>query len=334
MCIIAYKPEGVDVLTKNTLRECFRRNSDGAGFAWWDRAQATWCVKKGFMKWTDFWSAFRDMGFTKDDVYACHFRIGTSGNKDEGNCHPFPLALEYNEMRQTEFSSDRVIFHNGVVGIGDGIASDTMEHIKSYLTPLSKYIFEDDAMFEIFREYLQSNKCRWLLLTKESIFKFGTWHEDFGGAFFSNTGYKPYVAPATTHTATHTPGRWPDNRGGSWSGNAQQLQDDADKARTGKGSYVNNSGDIINNTLVSFKSISKTRALMVTKTGEVRFKDPEDAKVRAVACPTCFETRDIYDAKALGYNVGDSICLTCGAVFDDHTGEVHFFEPNVSELSA
>lgn len=337
MCIIAYKPAGVELLTKTTLQECFRRNNDGAGFAWWDFTERTWNVKKGFMKWTDFWKAFQDMGFTKKDSYACHFRIGTSGNKDGGNTHPFPLDTDYDKMRQTEFSSDNVIFHNGVVGIGDGIASDTMECIKDYLSPLSRYMFKDDALFEIFRDYLQTTKCRWLLLTKDTIFKFGTWQEDFGGAFFSNGGYKPYVANTTTSTTTAGTGhrQWPDSRGGRWSSHtAQQIQNDKETAKKGRASYVNGGGDIVNNGVVSFKNLSKVRALIVSATGEVRFKDAEDAKIRTIACPTCYETRDIYDAHALGYNMGDSICLTCGSVFDDHTGYVHFFEPNIDEVSA
>jgi glutamine phosphoribosylpyrophosphate amidotransferase len=79
MCIIVYKPKGIEMPDKDTLKECWNCNSDGAGFAVSDGEKIT--VHKGYMKFKKLYRALHLIDL-KDYDTIIHFRIGTSGLKD------------------------------------------------------------------------------------------------------------------------------------------------------------------------------------------------------------------------------------------------------------
>jgi len=51
MCIIIYHPEDTNMVSKQVLKHCWDKNSDGAGYSYWDQASKMWLVNKGFMSW-------------------------------------------------------------------------------------------------------------------------------------------------------------------------------------------------------------------------------------------------------------------------------------------
>jgi hypothetical protein len=192
MCIAIYKKAGAEVLKKKVYKRCFRANPDGAGFAWWDGYESTWHARKGFMTFKAFWKAFNRLDFLKDTDVICHFRVGTSGNRKGADCtHPFPVTLELAEMRELEFSNKQIVFHNGVIGMGVGINSDSMLGVQEYIAPLLPHI-DEPGIEDILEECLMTGKCRWLITDDDKINFYGTWVEDkdYPGYSFSNRCYE------------------------------------------------------------------------------------------------------------------------------------------------
>jgi hypothetical protein len=207
MCVIAYKPRGIKVMDKTVLESCWNSNSDGAGMAWYDHEAQMWQVRKGYMTWKKFWKAYKSQNFTDDDIVVCHFRISTSGLKDGGNTHPFPVIEDCVAMREMSYACDSILFHNGVVGRGEGDFSDTMIHIRDYIAPIVDKLGTHEKMPLIFTKLLEG-ASRWILTKGDKLWRFGnTWHDE-NGWLFSNLTFKPSTY---TYTSIYTNGKWQDN---------------------------------------------------------------------------------------------------------------------------
>ena len=194
MCIICVKPTGIEDFSTETLKYCWDKNDDGAGFAWFQPANGLWRVHKGFLKYEDFIKEYQLHKFTKDSCSIVHFRVGTAGLKDGGNTHPFPVLDDPAKMRETEFESANIAFHNGVVGKGDEILSDTIHYIRDYLFPLMA-IWEDDRVSNLIADtILTKNQSRWLICAGKFYHKYGFWYEK-DGRLYSNANYEPWVNP-------------------------------------------------------------------------------------------------------------------------------------------
>jgi len=219
MCIIAYKPHNKPVPTEETLKICWENNSDGAGFAYYVPSKESWMVEKGFMKWNKFWKAFSKHKFTEDDCLVIHFRIGTSGNKDGGNTHPFMISKDLGSMRKTKYQSKYLVVHNGVIGSGQGIYSDTMVAIQKFIDPLWSSIQKapknDERLMDILEKLLETGRNRWFITSGRFITRLGTWHEDENGVFYSNTHYKA-LKVSTTTVGTGVYGGWKHRQDGYW----------------------------------------------------------------------------------------------------------------------
>ena len=202
MCVIAYKPYDAPNFTKDILEACWEANSDGAGYAWYEPDTKLWEVRKGFMTFKKFWKSYNSNNFDKHTVVA-HFRIGTSGLKDGGNTHPFPLIEDMEQMRQTSFAAKTILFHNGIVGKGDGDYSDTMVYIRDYLAPISSLLGVHPRMPEIYQEIMSKNASRFILCHEDKLWRYGTtWHKEQEW-FFSNLTFQrktsTYFAGYTAH---------------------------------------------------------------------------------------------------------------------------------------
>ena len=100
MCIIAIKPEGQKV-TKAILQNCYENNPDGAGFMYAASGQVEY--QKGFMSFLDFWDTWtktRDRLALNKRMVVFHFRIATAGVISPGQCHPFPVTKDIEEMQE------------------------------------------------------------------------------------------------------------------------------------------------------------------------------------------------------------------------------------------
>lgn len=87
MCIIVYKPAGIELPSRETLRECWDNNPHGAGLMWADGERVN--LQKGYMSWEDFEAALDEVTKGIDVAstpMALHFRIATHGEIVPGCC--------------------------------------------------------------------------------------------------------------------------------------------------------------------------------------------------------------------------------------------------------
>ena len=190
MCVIVHKPKG-STWDEESLINCADRNGDGIGMAY--RHEGRVIIHKGFMGKNgldDAWEAISELPMEcQEDEMMLHFRIGTHGHKDQGNCHPFPLCNDYAIMRALQCKCNMAIAHNGILRIepDDKTVSDTMAFIKHCMYPNIGMIKEKpDILMDIAIE-----SCRMMIMTKDNTFRWGKW-EEHKGCWYSNSGYKSY----------------------------------------------------------------------------------------------------------------------------------------------
>lgn len=184
MCIAIYKPEG-KLLSLATLKECYTSNPDGAGFMYSENKKLH--IEKGFFSFQSFYDAFKKHE-SKQTVI--HFRIKTHGKIDTANCHPFAVNNAIGFV------------HNGVIsGFGDSDFSDTVRFNEQILRPLvnkwGNLALFQDPIIDLIESRIGYSKL--VFLDRHGNHKImneskGVWDN---GVWFSNTSYKPYVAPAT-----------------------------------------------------------------------------------------------------------------------------------------
>lgn len=134
MCIAVVKPSGVEVPQQVNLRNCFENNPHGAGFMFIRDNKIH--IKKGYMNFTDFYTAFCSENFGIEDTVFIHFRIATHGLVDGGNTHPFPVTNIVQDLRKRNISFNGYgLIHNGIFSYPKqtfkrydptGVISDTM----------------------------------------------------------------------------------------------------------------------------------------------------------------------------------------------------------------
>jgi glutamine amidotransferase len=177
MCVIAASPKNV-VIPKENLEQCYKSNSDGAGFM--VAKNNSLIVKKGFFSFDEFYDAYAP--YEKDKV-VCHFRIKTHGERNAENCHPFPVA------------ENMAFVHNGVIRIKEENKnfSDTWHFNEKIIKPM----YRDNQAFirklynqELIKEFIGysklvflDNKGRGVIINEDK----GTWKD---GVWYSNTSYK------------------------------------------------------------------------------------------------------------------------------------------------
>lgn len=187
MCIAIFKPAS-KVISKDYLRNAFENNSDGAGFLVHDPKANELLCYKGFFKFRDFWNKYSQFSRMKCII---HFRIRTSGKRDEPNCHPFMV------------NANLGFIHNGVISINrpKECFSDTWhfnQRIRHFLEKVP-FAWEKDSLRRFFdkigsKEYssIGLGGSKFIFMDsngKHAIFneKAGTWED---GVWYSNTSYK------------------------------------------------------------------------------------------------------------------------------------------------
>ena len=197
MCIIVAKRKGLELPTKEILRNCFNYNSDGAGIMFNDGKQVF--IEKGFMDFNSFYSRLealdKEFNLVNSDL-ALHFRISTSGNVDQGNCHPYPISTETSQLRNLSLVTDIGMAHNGVIRkhIPEtrSILNDTQTFIKNFVYNMyssNKEFLTVDANIKALEEEAGSKLC---FITKDNMYIIGKFIEETNGILYSNDTYLSY----------------------------------------------------------------------------------------------------------------------------------------------
>lgn len=209
MCIAIVSEPNVELPSEEILKHCFDSNSDGGGFVHYVAEEQLWHGYKGFMTWDEWWTAFDSMQFKAEDCVAMHFRIGTSGRAPDKrgiyggeaakHCtHPFPISKDKETLDLLSFKSEGCVVHNGVVGKGHGIYSDTQQAIWEHIAVLWPYAEEDDDVYRLLKELLDCGPryagSRWFIGSGSNYYLLGGWVEDKDTKImYSHDGYKPVV---------------------------------------------------------------------------------------------------------------------------------------------
>lgn len=173
MCIIIYSPEGKSI-SKETLELCGKNNSDGIGFALLAGNMAH--VSKGYETLDEFklqWDITHDLNIP----FVIHFRISTGSEVNSANCHPFDIQ---NNPKHLHYKSERILFHNGIVGQSTLKQSDT-SILADCLRGMS--LSKADKLLKLF------NSSRFLMFWRGKVYLYGTWIKD-NGLYYSNSSYK------------------------------------------------------------------------------------------------------------------------------------------------
>lgn len=178
MCIAIYKPAG-EWATKAELRECFRRNPDGAGFAWHDGTKV--CIKKGFFHWRSFWKQYKRHVQTETPALV-HFRIATAGAKDAERCHPFAIK-------------GGALIHNGPCVnhrfcAGDETRSDSQQLAEDFISGLNST--QVKRLAPMIQDFAGTEKIVLMFDDGEVVLineQQGQWDH---GVWWSNASYKGY----------------------------------------------------------------------------------------------------------------------------------------------
>ena len=189
MCIIAIKKSGLKMFDKEQLAIMFANNPDGAGFMFYDAKLKKVVIKKGFMTLKSLLKALSDRDYTDTNVIL-HFRIGTSGQFNKLNCHPYPIY----QKNRLECVTNLAMAHNGIlrgyIPPENSDINDTQVFIQNVLKWLKKgFIYDADKM-NLIGEIIGSNKLAFLD-NKNEIRLVGEFIED-NGYIYSNSSYKQY----------------------------------------------------------------------------------------------------------------------------------------------
>ena len=199
MCIIVAKPKNVEMPSIETIKNCFRRNPDGAGLMYVKDNQVI--VDKGYMDIDSLLERLeklkKELGVEdlKEKAVVLHFRIGTAGKNDRETTHPFIITNDFDKLRATKITSSVGMAHNGIIShysYSQQTLSDTQLFIKHVVYPISrldKKFYEKQEILDMLQDLAGSKLC--FLDNKENIRYVGDKIED-NGVIYSNSTYKAY----------------------------------------------------------------------------------------------------------------------------------------------
>ena len=181
MCLAIYRSDTGDV-PKQFMQEGFRRNPDGAGFAFPQDGEVV--IRKGYKTFKKFYKRYLEVA--EDIPMLIHFRYATKGNVDQSNCHPFRLSKKF------------AMIHNGTIDrvLTENEMSDSWNFANRILGPIVRkhpnFIYTDHGKRIINLAIGGTNKVAVMNHRgKATIFneKLGHWRD---GTWYSNFSYDPY----------------------------------------------------------------------------------------------------------------------------------------------
>ena len=205
MCIAIFKEIGMALPTEAILKNAFKNNPDGGGFAFNYHGQVY--IKKGYMTFDEFYRAIKDAddkyNLTKRGVLI-HTRIATHGGVNKEMCHPFPICADEGALKKIEYVSPYAVIHNGVISLTSTEAyskktmSDTAVFIERYLSKLANYNgwFDQPETMEIIGDLIGSKMA--ILRGDGKIIHTAGFTKD-NDIWYSNSSYKDNYAIAKTY---------------------------------------------------------------------------------------------------------------------------------------
>lgn len=199
MCIAIAKNSGVKCPSLDTLRNCWDSNPDGAGFAFNDAGRVV--IKKGFMTWNDFKTAWlrysKRYDFDNRGVLI-HFRISTHGGTNPQNTHPFPVIADTGMMQKPECVCDYAAIHNGIITMTSSQAykersvSDTLVFVRDYLSLIAqnKAWFKRRSNIELINLLIDAPVSKMAILNGRGEIIYTDGFTEDNGILYSNTSYK------------------------------------------------------------------------------------------------------------------------------------------------
>ena len=189
MCIIAYKPNGVDFPSDTILKNCYDNNPDGAGFMYAYKGAVH--IQKGYITWEAFKNALdKARKLTGNRVpYVMHFRIATQGF-EKTMTHPFPLSSKMSNLKKLRCNCSIGVAHNGIIDLtsdGSKDYSDTMKFITDYLSNIiqSYSWYKNDRHKLLIERLIEGSRLAILDKNGHCELLGKTWEED-GGVWYSN----------------------------------------------------------------------------------------------------------------------------------------------------
>ena len=226
MCIVVYKPKDRLMPSEETLRQCFTRNPDGAGYMFPEDDKVV--IKKGYMNFKALYQAvmkdYERLG--KETPFVLHFRIQTQGGVNQECTHPFPLSKNMVDLKTLDIESRFGLAHNGIISLTSKSGytqyydsttrtyrydyskpdySDTMKFITDYLALIIKtenWYKDEDTLALI--EKLAGYSNKFAIMDKEGhTTLIGNFIED-NGIYYSNSTYEVYKTPSSYYNNTTT----------------------------------------------------------------------------------------------------------------------------------
>lgn len=228
MCVILLSAKGNKAPSEEQIKQAFRRNPDGAGFAYCDKSdhnKVKW--EKGFMTVDELLERLQPLDQWTDTTLAIHFRIGTAGKNDKATCHPFPISTVFGDLRKTS-GEGAVLFHNGVLDTGgkaDPLSSDTQDFVIATAPLFKKYnkskvrdkfiedavlgsrllLMYDDNKVKLYGDWQKSDEGDLLVSNKLWENNYYTYsYRPYGYSYYDDDdyGYGTYKKPASTPSTT------------------------------------------------------------------------------------------------------------------------------------
>lgn len=166
MCVILYKPAGVQMPNESVLYQCYRINRDGMGF----------CTPTMVYHTLSYLDLIRALEIVPvDEPCVIHFRWATHGSVKVSNCHPF-------------VAGDVKFAHNGVLPIKSvDDKTDSEIAFNKYIYPaICKYGFESPKADKVINEVAGSS--RFAIMKGDEVELVGRWYMK-KGVYFSNLNW-------------------------------------------------------------------------------------------------------------------------------------------------
>lgn len=197
MCVIVYKPKGISFPKEESLKNCWDRNPDGAGYMFPKDDKVI--IRKGFMTYESFKNSLDyDICNNGTDIpFVLHFRITTQGGVKPHLTHPYPLSKNMQDLKELEFDSDIGVAHNGIISLTtsynkDIDYNDTMSFITEYLSLIIKdrEYYKDEDTLNLIEKLCKSKLA--IMDGSGTVNLIGNFITHTDGCLYSNDSYESY----------------------------------------------------------------------------------------------------------------------------------------------